>query len=102
MTVTQVPLYIYIGSCTVIYDDSLEVKIIYFHVVEWLPCSRRAKHFIPIDSTPATTKKNPSPKYYQSSEHLIKALYADDATLISDCLETRTCYGTAASGSEGY
>ena len=31
----------------------------------------------------------PSPKYYHSSEHWVKA-YADDATLISNCLKTHT------------
>ena len=58
------------------------------HTVKWLPCSRRAKHFIPIDSTSETTKskKNSLSKFYHSS---ITA-YADDATLISDCVETHT------------
>jgi len=81
-------------SQNIIYDDSSEVtvsEIINLPVVEWLPCSRRAKRFVPINSTPATikTRKNPSIQFYQSSEHSIKA-YADDATLISDCLETHT------------
>ena len=42
-------------------------------------------------STPSTLKSKwkPSLKHYRSLEHSIKA-YADDATLISDCLETHT------------
>ena len=81
-------------SCRVVYDDSLEAtvtEIINFALVEWLPCSQTAKKFVPLDSTPSTIKSKwkPSLKYYHSSEHSIKA-YADDATLISDCLEMHT------------
>ena len=35
------------------------------------------------------SKWKPSPKYYHSSEHSVKA-YIDDATLISNCLKTHT------------
>ena len=35
------------------------------------------------------SKWTPYPKYYHSSEHSVKA-YADDATLISNCLKTHT------------
>ena len=81
-------------SCRIIYDDSLEVtvaEIVNFVSVEWLPCSRRAKKFVPLASTPSTLKSKlkPSLKHYRSLEHSIEA-YADDATLISDCLETHT------------
>ena len=56
-----------------------------------LPCSRRARRFVPLDSTPVTLKSKwkSSPKYYHSSEYSVKA-YADDATLISNCLRTHT------------
>ena len=59
------------GSCKVTYDDSLEItisEIINLHTVDWLPCSCRAKRFVPIDVTPVTAKpkRNPSPKFYQS------------------------------------
>ena len=81
-------------SCRIIYDDSLEVtvaEIVDFVSVEWLPCSQRAKKFVPLASTPSTLKSKwkPSLKHYRSLEYSIKA-YADDATLISDCLETHT------------
>ena len=81
-------------SCKIIYDDSLDVtvtEIVDFRSVEWLPCSGRAKKFVPLDSTPSTfkSKRKPCLKHYRSSQHSVKA-YADDATLISDCLETHT------------
>jgi len=37
----------------------------------------------------AKSKPKPSVKYFRSSEHSIKA-YADDAKLISDCVETHS------------
>ena len=81
-------------SCRIIYDDSLEVtvaEIVNFVSVEWLPFSQRAKKFVPLAYTPSTLKSKwkPSLKHYRSLEHSIKA-YADDATFISDCLETHT------------
>jgi len=59
--------------------------------MKWLPCSHRARRFVPLHLCPVSTKSKQKPclKYYKSSEHSIKA-YADDATLISDCLETHT------------
>ena len=64
----RVSEYFQDGSCKVIYDDSLEIIVsvtISLHTVEWLPCSRRAKRFVPINATPVTTKpkRNPSPKF---------------------------------------
>ena len=75
------------GSCKVVYDDTPGTtifEIIHLQTVEWLPCSRHARRFVPLDSTPVTLKSKwkPSPKYYHSSEHSVKA-YADDTTLIS-------------------
>ena len=66
-------------------------EIVDLRSVEWLLCSRRAKKFVPLDSTPSTIKSKGkhSLKHFRSSEHSIKA-YADDATLISDCLQTHT------------
>ena len=63
-------------SCRIIYDDSLEVtvaEIVNFVSVEWLPCSQRAKKFVPLASTPSTLKSKwkPSLKYYRSLEHSI-------------------------------
>ena len=45
----------------------------------------------PLDSIQVTLKSKwkPSPKYYHSSEHSVKA-YVDDATLISNCLKAHT------------
>jgi len=47
-----------------------------------------SKQFVPLNSTPLTTKSKQKPclKYFKSSKYSIK-VYADDATLISDCLE---------------
>ena len=90
----RVSEYFQDGSCKVVYDDTpgaTVFEIIHLQTVEWLPCSRCTKRFVPLDSIPVTLKSKwkPSPKYYHSSEHSVKA-YADDATLISNCLKTHT------------
>jgi len=82
------------GSCTITCDETAEATVfetVDLRTVEWLPCSRRARRFVPLDLCPIFTKSKQKPclKYYKSSEHFIKA-YANDATLISDSLETHT------------
>ena len=79
------------GSCRIVYadtSDSVISKIVHLGLVNWILCSRRAKQFISLDCTPQSLKGKwkPSPKFYSSSEHSIKA-YVDDMTLISDSLE---------------
>ena len=88
----RVSEYLRDGSCTITYNDTPEAavfEIIDLRTIEWSPCSGRAKRFVPVHLTPVTTKSKQKPclKYFSSSEHSFKA-YADDATLISDCLET--------------
>jgi len=50
-------------------------------MVEWMPCAKRAKCYVPMDCIPKTLlrKWKPSAKYYSSSEHSVKG-YADNAT----------------------
>jgi len=80
------------GSCRIVYDDNSNFtvsEIVNLRSVDWIPCLGRAKRFVPLDCTPKSLKHKwkSSLKYYSSSEHSVKA-YADDATLISDSLET--------------
>ena len=47
----QVDKYLLNGCCKVIYDDdsdSVVFKEIDLHQVEWKPCSRRARKFVPL------------------------------------------------------
>ena len=79
------------GTCRIVYDDtptSTVSEMVDLSSVDWIPCSRRAKRFVPLTCTPKSLKHKlkPSLKFYSSSEHCVKA-YADDATLISDSLE---------------
>ena len=70
-------------------DTSTSVsEILNLRSVDWLPCSKRAKRYVSLNCSPKSlkSKQKPSPKYYSSMEHLVKA-YADNATLISDSLE---------------
>ena len=62
-------------------------EIVNLWSVDWIPCSGRAKWFVPLDCTPKSLKHKwkPSLKYY-SSKHSVKA-YADDAMLITGSLE---------------
>jgi len=90
----RVSEYLQDGFCTITYDETAKATVfetVDLRTVEWLPCSRRARRFVPLHLCLVSTKSKQKPclKYYKSSEHSIKA-YADDATLISDCLETHT------------
>ena len=82
------------GSCLLIYDetsDSTVSEVINLNLVDWLPCYKNAKRFVPLGCTPRSSKGKWKSclKYYSSSEHSVKA-YADDATLISNSLEAHT------------
>ena len=79
-------------SCRIVYDDSegLEVsEVVTLHEVEWKPCSKRARKFVPLDGKPVFTKANwkPSLKFADSMDHSLKG-YADDVTLICDDFDT--------------
>ena len=54
-------------------------------MIGWLPCSKRAKHYVSRNCSPKSLKSKQKP-YYSSMEHSVKA-YADDVTLISDSLK---------------
>ena len=74
-------------SCKIVYDSQdkfLISEVVSLHEVEWKPCSKRAKKFVPIDRDPVSTKSNwkPSLKFVNSMEHSLKG-YADDVTLLS-------------------
>ena len=83
------------GCFKVIYDDdsdSVVFEEIDLHKVEWKPCSRRARKFVPLSSKPATVKANwkPLPKFANSiMDHSVKG-YADDAMLISTNIDTHS------------
>jgi len=67
------------GSCTIIYDDSAKATIsetINLQTVEWLPCSRRAKRFVPLSCKPVTAKSKPKPslKYFDPQNILSKLM----------------------------
>ena len=79
------------GSCKLVYDDNSNVsvfEIVDLNSVEWMPCAKRAKHYVAMDCAPKSLLRRwkPSTKYYASSEHSVKG-YADDATLISVSIE---------------
>ena len=63
-------------------------EILDLRSVDWPPCSKKAKHYVSLNCSPKSlkSKQKPSPKYYFSMKHSVKA-YADDATMISDSLE---------------
>ena len=87
----RVSKYFQDGTCEIVYDDtptSTVSEMVDLSSVDWIPCSKRAKRFVPLNCTPKSLKHKlkPSFKFYSSSEHCVKA-YADDATLISDSLE---------------
>jgi len=67
-------------------DDDCEVsEVDNLTTVEWKPCSKRARKFVPLHGNPAIVKANwkPSPKLVDSTAHLVKG-YADDVTIISN------------------
>ena len=50
-------------SCKIVYDDQLQDKFLISVVVslceiEWKPCSKRARKFVPIDRDLFSTKPN--------------------------------------------
>ena len=71
------------------YDDTpnaIVSEIVNLRSVDWMPCAKRAKRFVPIDRILKSLKKwKSSVKYFSSCEHSVKA-YADYATLISNSL----------------
>jgi len=82
------------GSCKLVYDDNSNAtisEIVDLHSVEWTPCAKRAKRYVPMDCAPRSLLRRwkPSTKFYASSEHSVKG-YADDATLISVSMEAHT------------
>ena len=73
-------------SCKIVYDDSDSYEVsevvapsVALHEIEWKPCSKRARKFVPLDGKPIFTKVSwkPSLKYADSMEHSLKG-YADD------------------------
>jgi len=75
------------GRCKVVYDDDSDTvtfEEVDLHQLEWKPCSKRARKFVPFSSKPATVRANwkPTPKLAALMDRSIKG-YADDATLIS-------------------
>jgi len=75
-------------SGRIVYDDSSSYEVsevVDLHKVEWKPCSKRARKFVPLDGKPVFTKVSwkPSLKFADSMEDSLKG-YADDVTLISD------------------
>ena len=88
----QVEQYYLDGSCKIVYcnDNDCEVsEVVNFNSVDWKPCSKRARKFVPLSGNPSTTKANwkPCPKLVDSTEHSVKG-YADDVTVISTNLDT--------------
>ena len=72
-------------SCKIVYcnDDDCEVsEVVNLTTIEWKPCSKRARKFVPLHGNPAIVKVNwkPSPKLVDSTAHS----YANDVTVISD------------------
>jgi len=66
-------------SYKIVYDESPDAtvtEIVDLLSVEWLPCSRRAKKFVPPNSTPSTIKSNGkySLKHYRALHMLMMQL----------------------------
>jgi len=58
------------------------------HQVEWRPCSKRAKKFVPLTGKTVTVKANWKPsKFADAMDHFVKG-YTDDATVISNNIDT--------------
>ena len=76
------------GSCKIVYSED-NGQVVYETVdlnrTQWLPCSKRARKFVPLETDPVTSKAKwrPSLKVVNSSEHSVMG-YADDVTLVSD------------------
>ena len=76
------------GSCKIVYSED-NGQVVYETVdlnrTQWLPCSKRARKFVPLETDPVTSKAKwrPSLKVVNSSEHSMMG-YADDVTLVSD------------------
>ena len=84
-------------------DDDCDVtEIVDLNSIEWKPCSKRARKFVPLNAKPATIKASwkPSPKFIDSTEHSVKG-YADDMTLISNDLDSYPCIGSSDGGPDG-
>ena len=74
-------------SCQIVYDgcdNHVVSEVVDPHDIEWQPCSKRARKFVPLDGKSAFTKVSwkPSLKFAELIEHSLKG-YADDVTLIS-------------------
>ena len=90
----RIDKYLFNGSCKLIYNEDSVTEIfeeVDLNQVDWKPCSRRAKKFVPLAGKPATIKTSwkSSPKFVDSTAHSVKG-YADGATLISTNLETHS------------
>ena len=52
---TRVSEYFQDGTCRIVYEDiptSTVSEIVNLNSVDWIPCSKRAKRFVPFDCTP--------------------------------------------------
>ena len=88
----HVAQYFLDGSCKIVYCDNNDCEvseIVNLNTVEWKPCSKRARKFVPLHSNPATVRGNwkSSPKLVESTEHSVKG-YADDVTILSNNIDT--------------
>ncbi|XP_065896220.1 uncharacterized protein [Dysidea avara] len=86
--------YLFNGFCKLVYKEDIDTMVfeeVDLHQVDWKPCGKRAKRFVPLTDKPATVKSSwkSSPKFVDSIAHSVKG-YADDATLISTNLETHS------------
>jgi len=65
-------------------DGQVVYETVDLNNTQWLPCSKRARKFVPLQTNPVTSKAkfNPSLKVVNSAENSVKG-YADDVTLIS-------------------
>ena len=90
----QIDQYYLDGTCKIIYDDKddhVVYEIVELKKVEWKPCSKRARKFVPLHGNPVIGKSNwkQSPKFANSMKHSLKG-YADDVTLISNDIDAHT------------
>ena len=75
------------GTCKIVYsedDGEVVYETIDLNKAQWLPCSKRARKYVPLHTEPVVSKvkRKPSLKVVNSAEHSVKG-YADDVTLIS-------------------
>ena len=75
------------GSCKIVYreeDEHVVSEVIDLNTVNWKPCCKKARKFVPLQAEPVVSKVRwkPSRKVVNSAEHSVKG-YADDVTLIS-------------------